>query len=108
MVDAWTVIVSDEIAQWYRQQTLADQRVVDRMIDLLAAEGNRLRMPHSRSLRDGLFELRFAIMRATVEQRITYTFDIGRKIITLTTFRKTRQNESQEVARARKVKEDRP
>jgi len=65
-------------------------------------------MPHSRSLGEGLFELRFAIMRATVEQRITYTFDAGRMVITLTTFRKTSQNEAQEVARARKAKEDRP
>ncbi|MCL2471429.1 MAG: type II toxin-antitoxin system RelE/ParE family toxin, partial [Propionibacteriaceae bacterium] len=92
----------------YRQQTPVDQRMVDRMIDMLAAEGNRLRMPHSRSLGDGLFELRFAIMRATVEQRITYTFDAGRMIITLTTFRKTRQNQVREVSRARKAKDDRP
>ncbi|MCL2490537.1 MAG: type II toxin-antitoxin system RelE/ParE family toxin [Propionibacteriaceae bacterium] len=108
MAKTWTVIISNEVAQWYRQQTPADQRIVDRMIEMLAAEGNRLRMPHSRSLGDGLFELRFAIMRATVEQRITYTFDVGRMVITLTTFRKTRQNEEREVARARHTKEERP
>ena len=75
---------------------------------MLAAKGYRLRMPHSRSLGDGLFELRFAIMRATVEQRITYTFETGRMVITLTTFRKMKQNESKEVARARNARENRP
>lgn len=101
----WTVVLSDEILEWYLGLAGADQRVVDRMVELLAEHGNLLRMPHSHSLGHGLFELRFAIMRATVEQHITYTFDVGRMVITLTTFRKTKENEAREVARARKAKE---
>jgi len=107
MVEAWTVILSEEVARWYLQQPPADRRVVDRMIAMLATEGNHLRMPHSRSLGDGLLELRFAIMQATVEQRITYAFDTGRMVIMLTTFRKTRQREDREIARARQAREER-
>jgi hypothetical protein len=81
--------------------------MADNMIAMLATHGNQLRMPHSRSLSGGLFELRFPIARSTIEQRITYTFEPQRKVITLTTFRKTRQHEAREVARARQVMEDR-
>jgi hypothetical protein len=36
-------------------------------------------------------------------RRITYTFDTKRRVITLATFRKQRDNERREVARARAV-----
>ena len=81
--------------------------MVDKMLDRLRLQGNQLRMPHSRSLGEGLFELRFSIQDATVAQRITYTFEPQQKIITLTTFRKTRDNEQREVIRARRAKEER-
>jgi hypothetical protein len=35
--------------------------------------------------------------------RITYFFDASRRVITLTTFRKQRQREEREVARARRA-----
>lgn len=62
---------------------------------------NLLRMPHSKPLSGGLFELRFNCEnRAT---RVTYMFDVERQIITLTTFSKQRNNEQREVLRARKA-----
>jgi len=94
-------MISPEIASWYRSLQPCDQMLTDRMIARLTQHGNRLRMPHSRALGNGLFELRFAIQQNTVEQRITYIFDAGRRIITLTTFRKTRDNETDQIARAR-------
>lgn len=84
----------------------ADRRLVDKMLDKLRALGNQLRMPHSKSLGDGLFELRFSIERATVNQRITYTFQPQQRIITLTIFRKTKNNEHGEVTRAKQAKAD--
>ena len=39
-------------------------------------------------------------------QRITYIFDPDQRVITLTTFRKTRSNEQGEIARARRAKDD--
>ena len=61
-------------------------------------------MPLSRSLGGGLFELRFAL--GPTARRITYRFTKDGRIILLTTFRKQRDNERDEVARARKVAED--
>jgi phage-related protein len=60
---------------------------------------NLLRMPQSRALGNGLFELRFTC--EDVARRITYTFEPDRKVFTLTTFRKQRQNEQREIDRAR-------
>jgi len=94
-------MISPEVASWYRSLRPPDQMLTDRMIARLAQKGNQLRMPHSRAIGDGLFELRFAIQQNTVEQRITYVFDTGRRIITLTTFRKTRDSETDQIARAR-------
>jgi len=56
-------------------------------------------MPHSRSLGEGLFELRFYLDR--IAQRITYFFAGGRRIVLLTEFRKQRMSEHGEIARAR-------
>ena len=61
----------------------------------LADQGNRLRMPASRSLGDGLFEPRFDLQR--VSRRITYYFAQQRRIVLLTVFRKQRQNERADV-----------
>ncbi len=100
------MILSVEVADWYRGLRPADRRMVDKMLDKLSALGNQLRMPHSRPLGNGLFELRFSIERATVAQRITYIFDPDQRVITLTTFRRTRSNEQGEIARARRAKDD--
>jgi putative component of toxin-antitoxin plasmid stabilization module len=60
-------------------------------------------MPHSRSVGGGLFELRFDIKQGLVAQRITSGFEPGTRIITLTTFQKTTDNERTQIARARKA-----
>ncbi|NEW32495.1 type II toxin-antitoxin system RelE/ParE family toxin [Nocardia cyriacigeorgica] len=79
----------------------SDLATAQRKLDLLAAEGPMLRMPHAKYLGEKLYELRLAVEE--VNRRITYTFDEQRKVITLTTFRKQRQNESREVMRARRA-----
>jgi putative component of toxin-antitoxin plasmid stabilization module len=79
-----------------------DRTVV--VIDRLAALGSSARMPLSRSLGDGLFELRFTL--GPTARRITYRFTKDSRIILLTTFRKQRNNERSEITRARKVAED--
>jgi len=68
---------------------------VDRLADL----GHQAWMPLSRSLGDGLFELRFTLGPAA--RRITYRFTKDSRIIALTTFRKQRNNERCEIDRAR-------
>lgn len=73
------------------------------VIDRLAALGSSARMPLSKSLGDGLFEVRFTL--GSTPRRVTYRFMTDSRIILLTTFRKQRNNEHKEIARARKVAE---
>jgi putative component of toxin-antitoxin plasmid stabilization module len=60
-------------------------------------------MPLSRSLGEGLFELRFTL--GPTARRITYRFTNGGRIVLLTTFRKQRRNERSEIVRARQAAE---
>ncbi len=78
-----------------------DRTVV--VIDRLAALGSTARMPLSRSVGDGLFELRFTL--GPTARRITYRFTKDGRVVLLTTFRKQRNNERTEIARARKAAE---
>ena len=79
----------------------ADRAFADRALDRLAAVGPALAMPHSRMLGGGLRELRFTC--EGVARRVTYYVEVERKMITLTTFRKQRDNERREVQRAHKA-----
>jgi len=74
------------------------------IIERLATLGSTARMPLSKSLGDGVFERRLALGPTT--RRITYRFTRDGRIILLTTFRKQRQNERAEVARAKHVAQD--
>lgn len=97
----WVVRFSDEVRDWYVALAARDRAKADRVISMLEQFGPQLRMPHSRSLGDDLFELRFSCEQ--IARRITYTFEPKREVVTLTTFRKQRDNERREVVRARAV-----
>lgn len=73
------------------------------MIDRIAALGSSARMPQSRSLGDGLFELRFTL--GPTARRTTCGSPKDGRLILLTTFGKQRNNEHTEITRARKVAE---
>ncbi|HWL42998.1 MAG TPA: type II toxin-antitoxin system RelE/ParE family toxin [Ilumatobacter sp.] len=73
-------------------------------VDRLAAVGPLARMSLSRALGDGLFELRF--MLGPTARRITYRFTKDGRIVLLTTFRKQRNNEHNEIERARRTAAD--
>ncbi len=98
------VELHDEVVEWFKalNDREADRVVV--IVDRLADLGPRARMPLSRSLGGGLFELRFAL--GPTARRITYRFTKDGRIILLSTFRKQRDNERDEVARARKSAEE--
>ena len=104
MVYVITVELHDEIVDW--MDSLDDDewdRVVV-IVDRLAAVGSSARMPLSKSLGDGLFELRFTL--GPTARRITYRFTRDGRVVLLTTFRKQRNNERTEIARARRAAED--
>ena len=91
----------DEIVGWLGALNRQDYERVVVLIDRLADQGSRVRMPFSRSLGSGLFELRFSL--GPNSQRITYRFVEGDRIVLLTTFHKQRLNERTEIGRARRV-----
>ena len=74
-------------------------------LDLLEEYGNQLRMPYSKALSDGIFELRIRFSGDI--SRIFYFFYVGNKIIVTNGFiKKTQKTPSIELAKARKYKQD--
>jgi hypothetical protein len=98
----WVVRASPEVEEFIRgiknRQDFVDAQAA---IETLKDKGNKLTMPISRSLGQKLYELRFPVNGSRVDQRITYSFRPQARIITLTTFRKTKDNEAKQIARAR-------
>ena len=98
------VEVHEEVVDWMASLSDTEWNRTAVVVDRLASLGSQARMPLSRSLGYGLFELRFSL--GSTARRITYRFTTDNRIILLTTFSKQRDNERAEVARARKVAED--
>lgn len=72
-----------------------------RMVELLMAHGPDLRMPHSRSLGQGLFELR--PRGRSGDGRALYCFLVGRRIVIVHAFiKKTRRTPDHDLALARR------
>lgn len=101
MVGVAEIELHDEVVEWMGSLDASgwDRTVV--VIDRLVGLGSSARMPLSRGLGDGLFELRFSL--GSTARRVTYRFTKDGRIILLTTFRKQRNNERTEIARARKI-----
>ena len=89
----------DEITAWLDSLARDEWQRVVVLVDRLAELGSTARMPFSRSLGEGLYELRFTL--GPTARRITYRFTKDGRIILLTTFRKQRNSERHEIARAR-------
>ena len=89
--------VLEEIESW-PGVVLADYA---RLQELLAEHGPNLRLPHSRALGDGLFELR---PRGRVGiGRALYCFVIGKRVVIVHAFvKKTQQTPDKELKLARK------
>lgn len=97
----WVVELEPEVEQWMDRMSVTEFAATLPHVERLAERGNQLRVPASRALGDGLFELRFDLTR--VAWRITYFFATDRRVVLLTVFRKQRQNERHEVQRARRA-----
>jgi hypothetical protein len=93
-----TIELEPEVEDWLLSLADDDFGQVERYIDLLADEGVHLGEPFTRQLRGKLRELRFHLGRRQV--RITYYIVSGRRIVLLTVFAKTRQQERAEIDRA--------
>jgi hypothetical protein len=96
-----SIELEPEVEAWFESLPVSTFATVAPHVERLAARGNASRMPASRALGDGLFELRFDV-RGTA-WRIPYFFSSRRTIVLLTVFRKQRMNERAEISRARAV-----
>ncbi|MGA9278333.1 type II toxin-antitoxin system RelE/ParE family toxin [Ilumatobacter sp.] len=94
----------DEIVEWMAGLDSSDWDRTVAIIDRLADLGSMARVPFSRALGDGLFEIRFTL--GPTARRITYRFTKDNRIILLTTFRKQRNNERAEINRARQIADE--
>ncbi len=76
-----------------------------RTVDLLEANGARLREPYSKPLKEGIFELR--TKQGTDITRVLYFFVVGKKAVLTNGFvKKTRKTPVAEIELARKYKAD--
>jgi len=91
----------EEIVEWMSSLNTTEWNRTVIVIDRLAGLGSMARMPFSRALGDGLFEVRFSL--GSTARRITYRFTKDKRVILLTTFRKQRNNERSEINRARQT-----
>lgn len=95
------VELEPEVRDWYRSLDENAQGRVDFHIDRLENEGPLLDEPHTKQLDGKLRELRFYLDKKAT--RVTYWIAPGRRIILLTVFVKSRQQERRHVERARKA-----
>jgi hypothetical protein len=91
--------MTDEVRRWFDELNAQELAQARRALNLIETSGPMTRMPHSRPLGGGLYELRFRC--GDVHQRVTYAFLPGKRIILFAQFRKQRDNERIHVRRAR-------
>ena len=98
MTRLYDVEVEPEVRCWLARLSDRDFGRVDFLVDLLAEHAQNLGEPYSRHLGGKVRELRFHLLAQ--QTRVTYWLAPGRRLILLTVFRKTRNAEVAEVARA--------
>ena len=74
-------------------------------LDLLVANGSALRMPYSKHLVDGIFEIR--VISGSDISRVLYFFVVGRKIVLTNGFiKKTQKTPKNEIELAKKYRNE--
>ncbi len=90
--------VEPEVRSWLEGLSGRDFGRVDFLVGLLAERAEDLSEPYTRHLGGKVRELHFHMLRQ--QTRVSYWLAPGRRVILLTVFGKTRNNEVAEVARA--------
>ena len=86
-------------------QDIKMQTKLFRLLELLELKGNELREPYSKSLADGIFEIR-AIQGNNIT-RVLYFFVVDKKIILTNGFvKKTQKTPENEIVLAKKYRKD--
>lgn len=98
MAGLYAVEIEPEVRSWLEQLSDRDFGRADFLVGLLVEHPDTLGEPYTRHLGGKVRELRFHLLAQ--QTRVTYWLAPGRRIILLTVFRKTRNAEVAEVARA--------
>lgn len=86
-------------------QDIKMQTKLFRLLELLELKGNELREPYSKSLSDGIFEIR--AIQGNHITRVLYFFVVGKKIILTNGFvKKTQKTPENEIVLAKKYRKD--
>lgn len=85
------------VENWFDELSMLQFKAVAKELMLLQRCGNQLRLPHSRSLGQGLFELR----ERQFGYRIYYSFQPGSNIVILQAGDKSTQQSDIRIARIR-------
>ena len=86
-------------------QDIKMQAKLFHLLELLELKGNELREPYSKSLSDGIFEIR--AIQGNHISRVLYFFVVGKKIILTNGFvKKTQKTPENEIALAKKYRAD--
>ena len=96
----WNILYLDSVESWLDRLPTQQMKSVAKELRLLELTGNQLKLPHSRSLGQGLFELK----ERKFGYRIYYAFDQGSVIVLLHAGDKTSQERHIRVARDLLVK----
>ena len=93
------------ILEFLKEQPIRDQKKLFGLFQLLESQGNNLREPQSKPLKDGIFELR--VKGSTGAIRVLYFFFIGQKIVlTNAAIKKSMKLPASVFQQARKYRED--
>ena len=93
------------VEEFLLSQDLKMRAKIYRLLSLLEEFGNTLREPYSKSLKDGIFEIR--AKQGTDISRVLYFFVVGQKIILTNGFvKKTQKTPSEEIELAKKYRKD--
>ncbi|WP_330330562.1 type II toxin-antitoxin system RelE/ParE family toxin [Streptomyces sp. NBC_00536] len=103
-MDDFDIEIEPEVRLWLMNLSDADYRAAEHAAVRLSTDATTLGEPHSRYLGNGVRELRFDIGPSRDAVRISYWLAPGRRVVLLTVFRKTRQRDDAEVARAKLAK----
>ncbi len=97
VVKYWPPEGKSDVERWFKKLTKEQQKSVAKMLAILRLGGNDLKLPHSRSLGQKLFELR----EGRYGYRVYYMFYEARMIILLAAGDKSTQVNDIKIARLR-------
>lgn len=84
----WNIVSLEAVDLWLEKRPIKQYKSIAKEVRLLELCGNQLKLPHSKALGKGLFELR----ERAFELRLYYTFSKDRQILLLTAGDKNSQS----------------